>query len=276
MKKATTISRPGFTLIELLVVISIISLLVAILLPALSDAREAAHRARCASNIRQFGLAAASYDMDFGWLPPSRGSWATINVATLMRDSYSISEELVSCPSAGEAVATQRYPWSTASATRTQGCMNYLWPTSFIDSGARPNELGYNIPFNFPMFRDGYFARLSLQNDLRGKVGYYPIPWIEPSRHLIMQDAAYINPTGGAPATTGIIEMPEVGSHVRGNVNESAGGNNLFADLHLEWHNLVRGQSWRFFARRSFDSFGYWTPSYTPPSGTLRLEILPN
>ncbi len=66
----------GFTLIELLVVISIISLLIALLLPALSKVREAAQMTRCSSNMRQGLFALFMYSEDFGQAFPQVASSA--------------------------------------------------------------------------------------------------------------------------------------------------------------------------------------------------------
>ncbi|MGE4286766.1 MAG: type II secretion system protein [Phycisphaerae bacterium] len=128
--------KRAFTLIELLVVISIIAMLMAILMPALSKAREAAKRTICITNVRQTGVGIASYAANYkdklipilevsttlrplyetraykNWTPhygqyafmeaatyPSSGKHIPLNLATLYGEKYIDDPEVFYCPS---------------------------------------------------------------------------------------------------------------------------------------------------------------------------------
>jgi prepilin-type N-terminal cleavage/methylation domain-containing protein len=105
----------AFTLVELLVVLGVIAILIAILLPALTAARESANRIKCASNLRQLGLIAYLFARDHSnRLPQAQDTpkssagaqaptWMYTKDYFALVDSYGANQNLFICPSSPTA-----------------------------------------------------------------------------------------------------------------------------------------------------------------------------
>jgi prepilin-type N-terminal cleavage/methylation domain-containing protein/prepilin-type processing-associated H-X9-DG protein len=124
--------RIGFTLIELLVVVSIIALLLAILLPSLSEARDHAMKVACAANLRGIGIGHAGYVSEHGYAPVMPDKWQSFsrpneqNLAFLRRYVYDGADDpspnsILFCPANRERKRTlnkgMHYHWAVGSWT---------------------------------------------------------------------------------------------------------------------------------------------------------------
>jgi prepilin-type N-terminal cleavage/methylation domain-containing protein len=109
-------SSTGFTLVELLVVIAIIGILVALLLPAIQAAREAARRTTCQSNMKQLTLATLNYETQQKKLPPSKYNVSIQTSGRPIENKHSTFVFLL--PYLEETAVTDKYnldlPWDNS------------------------------------------------------------------------------------------------------------------------------------------------------------------
>ncbi len=132
--------RRGFTLIELLVVIAIIGVLIALLLPAVQSAREAARRAQCTNNLKQLGLALHNYHDTVGTFPLGRTAVSSESFSPFARILPYMEQTNLS------TALNFNVPWSRPeNATVTRAVVSSFLCPSDAQQGV-PNQWG---PINY-------------------------------------------------------------------------------------------------------------------------------
>ena len=173
-------SSKGFTLIELLVVISVIALLIALLLPALRQAREIAQTTKCLTNTKQFSVAFQLYaDEHDGALPSFQQQLGKAH-AIVALGSY-----------------MGQFEWEHATAGGSHDSDTSIWTcpmdtlTLNFQGDIRPNRMGYGVVYGQII---GYGPNL-----MKSRGGVYPYPIARPPWRL-----AQVTRPGLTMAMTGI------------------------------------------------------------------------
>ncbi len=281
----------GFTLVELLVVISIVVILISLLLPALSRAKELALRTACASNLHQLGVALFAYASEYHRYPPQRLASGLEMTQASTKLAYPVAQENSMPGSEFKALAhilgSQKQP--LLATDPLPQCVDILTCPEFTIPPAVTSIAAGSPPFNnfrsqySVLYRDTYWPNESGYSESGATKGgpqpqYY---YAELGYCYLGGSYWWPGPSGGGEANN-VVDSPlttadnpswglaadiistigwSPSAHISPSGGGNAGGNELYNDGHVDWINWDNGKNmlmnggpfYQFWWRRTMD-----------------------
>jgi len=245
----------AFTLVELLVVIAIIGVLVALLLPAVQAAREAARRTQCINNVKQMALGAANYESAKGYFPPGR--------------KRPDKETIATGKEAGGGYTS--YPEGASNTERYNNFSVHVWILPYMEAGNVYNLIDFKKGQSKKMMNDSLTVKVNPHYDAYATASGLFICPSDPNTGVIISENNYRVNLGGSTPFAGSSQVsattppnpeftqPGTGFPAGGNGAFSMGFNGLKAKAYTD--GLSRTV---FFAERTKGSGGTDGSTITP------------
>jgi prepilin-type N-terminal cleavage/methylation domain-containing protein len=246
--KTKRTTHQAFTLIELLVVIAIIAILAAMLLPALSTAKERGRRAVCISNLRQCGIALMLYGEDYKKYPHQRNPGSgtpylpAVNVRTAP-GAYVARE----WDEVARLTSTSNFRYNSSLLGADQiyrdDRIKIFSSPNMASKGGYPHydpKAGPINPGDDWWFPIGYTYTGGVVTWDFADPAYSPIKPTDSPSWVLMADFV----TFYGPGSQSVGWPTELNAHMEGS-RQSAGGHHLFNDGHVSWYKWGNGSNMR-------------------------------